>query len=411
MAEALDDAALFDRVQAHTIRWFWERGDPLSGMAPDRDASEPGVVTTGGSGFAMMALIAGIERGLLSREDVRDRIALMVTTLERVDRFHGAWSHWLDARSGRAVPFGELDDGGDLVETAFVVQGLLTARSYFDRPEEADLRGRLDALWRGVEWDFYKAPDDAVLLWHWSPNHGFAMNHAIRGWNECLIVYVLAAASPTHPIEPALYHRGWTDSPDFRNGRTELGVELPLGPPLGGPLFFAHYSFLGLDPRGLVDRYADYWLQNQRHVALNRAWCLANPNQCAGYGPDCWGLTASDHEGGYSAHAPGAETDLCVIAPTAAIASFPYAPDWAMQAMRAFHDRLGERIWTDWGFTDAFCESGGWYSDTHLAIDQGPIAIMMENHRSGLLWDLFMRAPEIATGLARLGFSRVPLMA
>lgn len=407
MAEVLDDAALFDLVQRHTIRWFWERGDPGSGMAPDRTSSRPDIVTVGGTGFGIMALIVGAERGFLPRAAVRKRIALIVATLERVERFHGAFPHWLDARSGAAVPFGDLDDGGDLVETALLVQGLLTARAYFDRDGagERDLRRRIDALWRAVEWSWYKAPDDEVLLWHWSRNHGFAMNHAIRGWNECLIVYVLAAASPTHPIDPALYHRGWTDCPEFRNGQTAFGVELPLGPPLGGPLFFAHYSFLGLDPRGLVDRYADYWQQNCRHVQLNRAWCAANPNRCAGYGPDCWGLTASDNFQGYSAHAPGEDSDLCVIAPTAALASFPYAPEAAARAMRHFHDALGDRIWSSWGFTDAFSESRGWFSTEHLAIDQGPIAIMMENHRSGLLWRLFMRAPEIGEGLARLGFS------
>jgi hypothetical protein len=402
---ALHHAALFDFVQERTFRWFWECADAASGMAPDRTTAPPGIVTIGGTGFALMVFIVGAERGFVPRESVRERIERIVSTLERVERPHGVFPHWLDARSGGVVPFGPLDDGGDLVETAFLIQGLLAVRQYFgtDDIEDRDLRGRIDAIWQAVEWDWHKSPDDDVLLWHWSPRHGFAINHAIRGWNEGLIVYVLAASSPTHAIDPALYHRGWATGPDFRNGRTAYGIELPLGPPLGGPLFFAHHSFLGLDPRGLRDQYADYFEQNRRHVALNRAHCLANPNGCVGYGPACWGLTASDNSRGYAAHAP--DTDFCVIAPTAALASFPYDPQAATQAMQHFYFDLGDRTWTEWGFTDAFSEAEGWYSGDHLAIDQGPIAIMMENHRSGLLWQLFMQAPEVREGLKRLGIS------
>jgi hypothetical protein len=401
----ISDGALFDLVQERTFRWFWERGEPSSGMAPDRTSSPPGNATIGGTGFGIMAVLVGAERGHVSRKAARERITLIVSALERAERYHGVYPHWLDARSGATIPFGPKDDGGDLVETAFLMQGLICARQYFSAATkiEASLRMRIDALWRAVEWDWHKAPDDDVLLWHWSPKHGFAMNHAIRGWNECLITYVLAAGSPSHAISADLYHRGWATGPDFRNGAAAYGVELPLGPKLGGPLFFAHYSFLGLDPRGLRDRYADYFEQNRRHVLLNYNYCVANPGGCGGYGPDCWGLTASDNDHGYSAHAPA--NDLCVIAPTAALASLPYAPEAAMRALRHFYFDLGDRIWTDWGFTDAFSAARNWYSDTHLAIDQGPIVVMMENYRSGLLWRLFMSAPEAQAGLKRLGFS------
>jgi hypothetical protein len=406
--EALTSQALFDLVQERTFRWFWERADAASGMAPDRTTSPPGLVAVGGTGFAIMAIIVGAERAFVTREDARARIETIVRTLERAERYHGVFPHWMDGRSGAVVPFSARDDGADLVETALLMQGLLAARHYFDRetPGEADLRLRIDALWRAVEWTWHTAPDDTVLLWHWSPRHGFALNHAIRGWNECLIAYVLAAASPTHPIDPVLYHEGWARSPVFRNGRRAYGIELPLGPALGGPLFFAHYSFLGLDPRYLRDRYADYDEQNRRHALLNHAYCIGNPTGCTGYGPACWGLTASDGFAGYSAHAP--DNDRCVIAPTAALASFPYAPDAAMQAMEHFYFDLGDRIWTRWGFTDAFSEQRGWYSSDHLAIDQGPIVIMMENYRSGLLWRLFMQAPEVHAGLRRLGFEAFP---
>jgi hypothetical protein len=402
----LTRTALFDLVQEKTFRWFWERADEASGMAPDRTTSPAGLVTIGGTGFGLMAILVGIERGYITRADGMARIEKIIGALERAERYHGVYPHWMDGRSGTVIPFAEQDDGGDLVETAFLVQGLIAVREYFagDTAAERDLRGRINALWHAVEWTWHKAPDDTVLLWHWSPRFGFALNHAIRGWNECLIVYVLAAASPTYPIDPSLYHEGWTKSRDFRNGTTAYGVELPLGPPLGGPLFFAHYSFLGLDPRNLSDRYADYYRQNLRHVEINRAHCMANPHTCVGYGGACWGLTASDNFAGYSAHAPN--NDRCVIAPTAALASFPYAPEAAGDAMEHFYRALGDRIWTKWGFTDAFSEAHGWYSGDHLAIDQGPIVIMMENYRSQLLWKLFMRAPEVQAGLARLGFAR-----
>ena len=190
-----------------------------------------------------------------------------------------------------------------------------------------------------MEWNWHTREGEDVLYWHWSPRHGWAMNHRISGWNECLIAYVLAASSPTQRIAPSVYHRGWTDSPSFRNGRSYYGIELPLGPPYGGPLFFSHYSFLGLDPRGLRDRYADYWAQNRAHTLINRAHCIANPNGFAGYSPACWGLTACDGDAGYGAFCP--QNDRGVIAPTAALSAMPYAPAESMAALRHFYERLG----------------------------------------------------------------------
>jgi hypothetical protein len=395
----LGDQELFDLVQRRTFLWFWERADQVSGMTPDRTTSPAGLVTIGGTGFGILAILVGAERGFIDREQARDRIARIVSSLERVERYHGVFPHWLDSRTGITIPFQPLDDGGDLVETAFLMQGLLCAREYFGR----DLAERIDRLWHAVEWSWHKAPNDNVLLWHWSPRYGFAINNAIRGWNECLIAYVLAAGSPTHPIGPELYHSGWTLGAEFFNGQLDYGVRVPLGPRLGGPLCFAHYSFVGLDPRDLRDRYADYFEQNISHVQLNYRYCVANRGGCAGYGPACWGLTASDNDQGYANHSP--TCDLCVIAPTAALSSFPYAPAEAARAMRYFYTELGHRIWTDWGFTDAFSISRNWFSNDHLAIDQGPIVCMMENHRSGLLWRVFMQVPEVRAGLRRLGFS------
>jgi hypothetical protein len=320
----------------------------------------------------------------------------------RAARYHGVYPHFLDGVSGATIPFGPLDDGADLVETSFLMMGLLTVRRFFDRPEEADLRFRITALWEEVEWTWHVQPDQQVLTWHWSPRHGFKMNHAVRGWNECLITYVLAAAAPHHAIVPDIYEKGFCAGPDYRNGTSYKGIRLPLGPPLGGPLFFAHYSFCGLDPHGLSDAHADYWEQNVAHTRINRNHCIANPGGFAGYGAACWGLTASDDPSGYDAHAP--VHDNGTISPTAALSSFPYAPAEAMATLRHFLLSHGERIWGRYGFTDAFNVGRGWHADTFLAIDQGPIIVMIENYRSRLLWNLFMSVPEVRHGLARLGF-------
>jgi hypothetical protein len=318
----------------------------------------------------------------------------------RATCYHGAFPHFLHGKSGATIPFGRKDDGGDLVETALLIMGLLAARQYFDRPDEAGLRGRINQLWEEVEWNWY-APEGDVLTWHWSPNNGFALHHHIRGWNETLITYVLAAGAPRYPIPRGIYEKGFCSGPDYRNGKAYYGVDLPLGPELSGPLFFAHYSFCGLDPRGLKDAHADYWRQNRAQVEIHVAHAAANPGGFKGYGPDCWGITASDDPDGYDAHAPG--HDNGTISPTAALSSFPYAPDAAMRALRHFLKK--KKLWGRYGFVDAFNESRGWCADTFLAIDQGPIVVMIENYRTGLLWDLFMAVSEVKNGLKKLGFA------
>jgi hypothetical protein len=411
---ALDDEALLDLVQRQTFQFFWEGGHPVSGLAYDRrttgdEPADDGVVAVGGSGFGVMCLIVAVERGWISRDAGVERLAKMLDVLLRAPCFHGALSHFMNGRTGATINFGRKDDGGDIVETSFLTMGLLCARQYFGRDSEAEksLRGRIDWFWRDIEWDWYTREGRRLLYWHWSPNNGWAMDHEIRGWNECLITYVLAASSPRYAIDPLAYHRGWAGGRDFLNGKTYRDTLLPLGPDLGGPLFFSHYSFLGLDPRGLKDRYADYWQQNTAQVAIDRAWCIANPGGFKGYGPGCWGLTASDDPDGYAPHAPGLgpDHDNGTITPSAALASFPYAPEASMRALRHFMALEGGRLWQRYGFVDAFCEQRGWYADSFLAIDQGPIVVMIENFRTGLLWKLFMSVPEVQTGLRRLGFT------
>lgn len=405
----LPDEALLEALQRRTFRFFWEGAEPESGLARDRnrESADAGdhLVAVGGSGFAIMAMIVAVSRGWITRDAAVVRLERMLSALERAERHHGVFPHFLDGATGMTIPFGPQDDGGDLVETSFLMMGLLAARSWLDQPADAGLRARIMALWESVEWDWHVQPEQAVLTWHWSPRHGFAMNHAIRGWNECLITYVLAAASPTHGIGREIYEQGFCQGPDYRNGNSYHGIRLPLGPALGGPLFFAHYSFCGLNPRGLRDAHADYWEQNVAQARINHAHCRANPGAFVGYGAACWGLTASDDPDGYDAHAPG--NDNGTISPTAALSSFVYMPNEAFAALRGFLQTQGARIWGRYGFTDAFNIGRDWFADTFLAIDQGPIVVMIENYRTGLLWKLFMSVPDIRAGLARLGFETV----
>jgi len=419
----LDDDALLEKVARQTFRFFREGAEPNSFLARDRTGiiSDPpnDLVAVGGSGFGLMALVVAVERGWITRAEALARLGRMLAVLEGAERHHGAFPHFLHGKSGKTIAFGPNDDGGDLVETSFLMMGLITARQYFS--VEKNLAARINALWESVEWDWYtravpgkvyggfpsgtatKQSGENVLYWHWSPHAGWAMNHQIRGWNECLITYVLAAgASEPHAIGRDVYEQGFCAGAGYKNGNIYYGVRLPLGPALGGPLFFAHYSFLGLDPRNLRDAHADYWRQNLAHVAINRAHCVANPKGFKGYGAASWGLTASDDPDGYDAHAPA--HDNGTISPTAALASLPYAPDASLTALRHFLKTHGRRVWDRFGFIDAFNETRDWWAQTFLAIDQAPIVVMIENYRSGLLWKLFMSAPEVRRGLARLGF-------
>lgn len=405
---ALPDAELLEAVQRQTFRFFWEGGHPVSGLARDRSGrhAEPDdeMVTVGGSLFGILALIVAAERGWQSRDAVLGRLGTMVAFLSRAPRYHGVYSHFMNGRSGATIELFKNDDGGDLVETAMLFMGLLTARQYFDRdaPQEAQLRGTITAMWEAVEWDWHTRGGRDVLYWLWSPNRGWVLDQEIRGWNECLLTYVLAASSPRHAIDPSLYATGFAGGHQFLNGNSYYGISLPLGPPFGGPLFFCHYSFCGLDPRGLRDRYADYWEQCVCHVKINRAHCIENPGGHKGYGASCWGLTASEGSQGYTVHAP--DSDNGTISPTAAISSMPYAPSEVLAVMRHFLSEHGEKVWGRYGFVDAFCEDEDWFADTFLAIDQGPMIAMIENYRSGLLWKLFMSIPEVQAGLRRLEF-------
>lgn len=404
--ERIPDEELLTLVQQQTFRYFWDGAEPTSGMARERTSSGA-TVTTGGTGFGIMAMIVAAERGFITRDDACSRIQQIVTFLsEKATPYHGAFAHWINGQSGATIPFSADDNGADLVETAYLFQGLLSARAYFDGTgAEQTLREGITRLWEAVEWDFFtKQGTEKALYWHWSPDKGWAMNLPVQGWNESLIVYVLAAASPTHPIEADVYDTGWAHNGAILNGKLFYDTTLPLGEDYGGPMFLSHYSFLGLDPNRLSDKYADYGEQVKAHATINYRYCVDNPKGYTGYGADCWGLTASDIDDGYSASSP--TNDLGVIAPTAALASMPFLPEESMDALHHFYYKLGDKLWSNYGFIDAFNLTTGWYdTDMHIAIDQGPIIIMIENYRSGLLWKLFMSDSEVLAGLQRLGFT------
>ncbi|MBL7841267.1 MAG: Ig-like domain-containing protein [Cyclobacteriaceae bacterium] len=396
---------LLSVVQKQTFKYFYDFAQPASGMSRERNTSGD-LVTSGGSGFGIMALIVGMERNFITQSQGLDRMDKILDYLESADRFHGAYSHWINGNTGDVIPFSTNDNGGDLVETAYLIEGLITFRQYITNnaiSNSYDIVNRINAIWEAVEWDWYRQDNQNVLYWHWSTDKGWIMNHQIKGWNECLITYVLAASAPANNTIPkVVYDAGWASNGGMKNGSSYEGVTLPLGSAWGGPLFFAHYSFLGLDPRNLSDVYANYWTQNVNHSIINYKYCVRNPKAFAGYSENCWGLTASDNQSGYNAHSP--TNDLGVITPTAALSSFPYTPEESMRALKFFYYTMGDRLWGTYGFYDAFNPSENWYADSYLAIDQGPIVVMIENYRTGLLWELFMSAPEVQGGLTKLGF-------
>ncbi|MFN8240587.1 MAG: glucoamylase family protein [Bacteroidales bacterium] len=417
-AGVLTDDSLLTLVQKKTFMYFWDGAEPVSGMARERyhvDGNYPendfDVVTSGGSGFGIMALIAGMERGFVARSEGIARLQVIMNFLEKADRFHGAYPHWMHGPTGKVKPFSPKDNGADLVETAYLMQGLLALREYLSGGDDVEksIASRADKLWRDVEWDWFTKNGENVIYWHWSPDYEWAMNFPVRGYNECLIMYVLAASSPTHPVSPAAYHEGWARNGAIDTITGKYGYVLKLhhngAPEYGGPLFWSHYSFLGLDPRKLRDKYADYWEHNTNHTLINWKWCSENTLGFKGYSSENWGLTASYSVDGYAAHAPGKNNDLGVISPTAAISSIVYTPRQSLDAIRYFYNNLGDRIFGKYGFYDAFSEEKNWFPARYLAIDQGPEVIMIENYRTGLLWNLFMQCPEIRSGLDKLGFT------
>ncbi|WP_027066783.1 glucoamylase family protein [Maribacter sp. Hel_I_7] len=410
----LTDEQLLDSVQKQTFNYFWEGAEPTSGLARERihlddiyPTHDKDIITIGGSGFGVMAILVGIEREFITREMGLERLEKAVDFLDNADRFHGAWPHWLTP-DGKMTPFSKKDNGGDLVETAFLIEGLLTVKEYFKdgNDREQALAQRIQILWEEVEWDWYTKGEN-VLYWHWSPDYEWDMNFPVGGYNEALIMYILAAASPTHPISKEVYDQGWARDGAITKDTTFYGLPTVLdhyesdASPVG-PMFWAHYSYTGLNPKGLKDQYADYWELNYNHTMIQYKYAVDNPKNFKGYGEDLWGLTSSYSIKGYDGHRP--DRDISVISPTAALSSMPYAPKESMAFLRNLytnHDTLIGK----YGPYDAFSLEENWVLPRYLAIDQGPIPVMIENHRSGLFWMLFMTNKDVVKGLDKLGFS------
>ena len=418
------DDELLTMLQEACFHYYWEGADPHSGMTRENMPGDDRIVATGASGFGIAALVVGVERGFITRKEGAERLSKIVGFLEHAQRYHGVWSHYMDGNTGKTMPvFGMFDDGGDLVETSFLMEGLLVARQYFHGggAEEDALYKRITQLWESVEWDWYREnPHSDFLYWHWSPDWSWKIHHPLIGFNEVMITYLLAMASPTHGVPPDMYYSGWAsqseraqqyragwsgskDGDHYANGNTYFGIKLDVGVGTGGPLFFTHYSFVGFDPHALHDRYTASYFENNRNIALiNRAYVTANPKHFAGYGPDAWGLTASDGPYGYDAHAPDAANDLGTLTPTGALSSFPYTPEASMLAFKHYYRDLGDQLWDIYGPRDAFNPGQDWISPLYMGLNQAPIVVMIENYRSGLVWKSFMANPEIGEMLKRL---------
>ncbi|MGB5982565.1 MAG: glucoamylase family protein [Nonlabens sp.] len=408
--ERISTEELLDQVQQRTFNYFWDFAEPVSGLARETSKNDAlggqgdRVVTTGGSGFGIACFPAAVEHGWITRTEAINRLDKILTFLENCETYHGAFSHWYLGDSGLTRDFSALDNGADIVETAFLLEGLLINRQYLstDVAEENGLIERISTIYENVEWSWFERGQN-TLTWHWSPENEFAIDLQIQGWNEALLVYVLAAGSPTFPITKLTYENGWARNGDMVNNNTYVGTQLPLGVDFGGPLFYAHYSFIGLDPRNLSDQYANYMEQNTAHSLINYQYCRNNPNNFLGYGGDSWGLTASNDYNGYAVHDP--LNDIGVITPTAALSSFPYTPEQSQAALEYFYYNLNDELWGEYGFYDAFSEEFNWYDDSYLAIDQGPIVAMIENYRTQMLWNLFMQDEDVQRGLDVLEFT------
>jgi exo beta-1,2-glucooligosaccharide sophorohydrolase (non-reducing end) len=421
----LNDDELLAMLQEACFRYYWEGAHPVAGMTLENIPGDDRIVATGASGFGIMALIVGVDRGFITREQGLDRLTKIVTFLERAPRYHGVWSHFMDGTSGQTLPvFDRFDNGGDLVETAFLMEGLLSARQYFDGPaeHETDLFRRISHLWETVEWDWYRQSSQSdALYWHWSPEWSWYINHRLTGFNEAMIVYLLAIASPAHAVPAELYYSGWANQAEagakyrqgwsnahegdrYVNGHSYFGVKLDVGVGSGGPLFFTHYSYMGFDPRGIHDRFTDYFNNNQAMARINLAYCLQNPGHYKGYGANFWGLTASDGPDGYMPHEPRSQGDDGTMTFTGALSSFPYTPQASMAALKHIYRDLGDRAWGEYGPRDAINLSADWVSPIFMGLNQAPITVMIENYRTGLIWKLFMSNPEIQPMLDRVGF-------
>jgi hypothetical protein len=398
--------AVMDEWQRKNFSFFFE-GASSTGMALEGN-DRGDVITIGGSGFGVMAIIVGTERSWITREQSTTQMQKIVRFLGKAERFKGAWSHWYNP-DGTAHPFGDQEKTGDLIETAFMMAGLLAAGEYYTGTSavEKEIRDSVASFWKTIDWRFYAGTDNALNWLYYSHENRLTMH--IKGWNEGLISYILALGAPEPMnISYDVYNNGWLSGGAILNRTGKFyGYDLPLGENYGGPMFFAHYSFLGLNPNLMEDNYANYWKQNVGHTMINRHYCVYAAPKTFKYGETDWGLTAcygGRPPWGYLARSP--LNDDGVIAPTAALGSYPYTPFYSTQVLF----RLAEYslVHGTYGFADAYSPETSTSEKKHLAIDQGPIVVMMENYRSGLIWNLLMKNADIQKGLALAGMKAKP---
>jgi hypothetical protein len=435
------EEAFLDELQARTFRFFWETTNPANGLAPDRYPNPP-FSSIAAVGFALTAYPIGVERGWVSRAAARRRV---LTTLRFFDRapqgtgsrgvtgLNGFFYHFLDMRSGERFEQIELST----VDTSLLLAGMLFCQSYFDRPEpeEAEIRRLAEAIYGRVDWRWAQQPakEAPAVGMGWTPEHGF-IDYSWRGYNEGMIVYLLALGSPTHPVGTDAW-TAWQ-----RDFDKSWGLNFGPQPHLGFPPMFGHqYTQVWVDLRGVRDSYMaargiDYFENSRRATLAQHAYAQANPGGWKGYDGQIWGLTACDGPGNgkhlykgelrqfysYTARGPG-QRDDGTLSPTAAVGSMPFAPEICAPTARALKDRHGARIYGRYGFLDAFNPSFdfddmgpaagrripglGWVGPQYLGIDQGPIVAMIENWRSGLIWKVMRRNPHIVRGLKRAGFT------
>ena len=435
--ERADTEGLLTWIQKCHFEYMWSGARPNSGLArvryfTDNPSHDENTLTIGACGFGIMGLIVGIERGFITREQGLARFEKIISFLEKADRWHGMYSHWIDDRTGKTIAFagsGGEDDGADIVETSFLTAGLLCVRQYLKdgTDREKAIAERIDVIWRAMEWDWFAAndnrhstdanidPKDDCLLWHWSPTVGFKKNFHLEGYNECLLPYILAAASPAFSLSDeqakASYKNGWSRKGGIVNNGSRYGVPFLVKHNSGvnevGPMFWVAFSYAGLCLEGYKDENGiDYHKAIGNHALIQYQYCLDNPKKWKTYSENCWGLSA-----GYTSNittdyqAMRTNNDVGVITSNAALIAMPYTPVQSIAAAKHyFWDIPG--LMGPWGFWDAYSDSEGVIT-RYLANNQCPVAPLIENYRTGLLWNLFMSSPEIKIGLQKLGFVSV----
>jgi hypothetical protein len=408
-----DRDKLMNDEQEAAVRFYVDEALPASGLSPEgRPGWGPTITAIGASGMGIENIIVGVERGFIPRQEGLDLILRQLRFLDtKAEKQKGAFGHWMDDGSGEIKPFMNPGTSVDLVETAFLIEGVIIAREYFkgDTPEEKELREIANRLSANVEWDKFMARAEKdpsnpkktnwvhetnapVMIWHWHPVDGFS-DVPVKGFNEALMCYLLGIGSETHPINPQSYYEGWMDPQrGLGKAREDFGIKHSLGYGVGWPLFFAHYTFIGYDPKQVSydgKSYFDHFVDACR---IQQLYAKSRAGEFKGF-DTLWGQAASLYPKGYRPNEPGPRDDG-TIASTAALSSMPYLPEAVIPCMESMYLNYGDRLWGPYGFYNAINPTQNWVGQKYIGIELGPIAPMIENYRSGLFWKLFMQSPE-----------------